>query len=298
MGNLYINIYIYNFFSDVHNNSYLADYSIYGDLKFNTLYDSLIASHSDINSGGVTYENGFYTVRYGKQLIKTKLSSKSWIKNSNNDISNINISTNSNIYDFIEIGTSDFDTEIQKCTTDSNGILIEPCIEYLTRLPPKANVKKLNYAISDYNGYIDFYHIPSSIISELKLPIWTKGCNSVNSYHPTVLKLLLDKGLQPEKYFVKTTVKTITLYSCLLEQNVEQINLLKIDTEGHDCIILKKFSEEIISNSRYDLLPKMIKFESNSLTEIESVNEIKNIYKKFNYIVTFSAGDTVLMKNK
>tara|TARA_A100001011_G_C14112185_1_gene757488 strand:+ start:325 stop:957 length:633 start_codon:yes stop_codon:yes gene_type:complete len=209
----------------------------------------------------------------------------------------MNISNN--IYDFVEIGTSDFDTEIQKATDITKGLSIEPVIYYLNRLPNKLNVKKLNCAITDFNGFIDFYHVPVENFGKsknLRLPCWAKGCNTVNQYHHTIEKLILDKNLDPDEFFVKTVVEAKTLYTCLLEEKVETIKLLKIDTEGHDCVILKKFAEEIINNNSYYLLPEIIKFESNTLTNKKDVNEIKEIYINLNYYVKFSGGDTILQK--
>ena len=49
---------------------------------------------------------------------------------------------NNGHYDFIEIGTSDFDTLIQKCSDDSVGLSIEPLKSHLDRLLNKPNVKK------------------------------------------------------------------------------------------------------------------------------------------------------------
>lgn len=54
-------------------------------------------------------------------------------------------------YDFIEIGTSDFDTEIQK-HPEKRGISIEPVKYYLDRLPESRTCKKLNMGISNYTG--------------------------------------------------------------------------------------------------------------------------------------------------
>ena len=54
-------------------------------------------------------------------------------------------------YDFIEIGTSDFDTEIQK-NDNKCGVSIEPIKYYLDKLPNKENCIKLNMGISNYNG--------------------------------------------------------------------------------------------------------------------------------------------------
>ena len=51
-------------------------------------------------------------------------------------------------FDFIEIGTSDFDTLLET-TTDKVGISIEPLKYYLDNLSNNDKVIKVNYAISD-----------------------------------------------------------------------------------------------------------------------------------------------------
>ena len=51
-------------------------------------------------------------------------------------------------YDFIEIGTSDYDTLIQQCGDDEIGLSIEVVKSYIDRLPEKKNVKKINCGIS------------------------------------------------------------------------------------------------------------------------------------------------------
>ena len=45
-------------------------------------------------------------------------------------------------YDFIEIGTSDFDTLIETSNDDTVGISIEPINYYINRLPNKKNIVK------------------------------------------------------------------------------------------------------------------------------------------------------------
>jgi hypothetical protein len=56
-------------------------------------------------------------------------------------------------YDFIEIGTSCFDTLIEKSSDVKVGISIEPIKYYCDKLPNKKNVIKLNKGISDQNGF-------------------------------------------------------------------------------------------------------------------------------------------------
>ena len=63
-------------------------------------------------------------------------------------------------YDFIEIGTSDFDTLIQSSNTTTKGISIEPLKFYLDNLPNNDNIIKSNYAVSNFNGKIDIYYVP------------------------------------------------------------------------------------------------------------------------------------------
>lgn len=97
--------------------------------------------------------------------------------------------------DFIEIGTSDFDTEIQK-NNNKTGLSIEPIKYYLDRLPDKKNIKKINVAISDYNGNADVYYVTPENISKYSLPCWVRGCNSINSYHKTVSDLCNKKNIK------------------------------------------------------------------------------------------------------
>jgi hypothetical protein len=83
-------------------------------------------------------------------------------------------------YDFIEVGTSDFHTLIQDCGDEVVGLSIEPITEYINNLPDKPNVTKIKAALSDEDGEIQIYRIPSEEITKNYLPFWVRGCNSVN----------------------------------------------------------------------------------------------------------------------
>ena len=88
-------------------------------------------------------------------------------------------------YDFIEVGTSDFDTLIQDATDNCIGLCIEPIKFYLDRLPNKPNVKKINSAIS-FDGKVGrdkVYYIPLETIQKHNMPLWIRGCNSMGDYH-------------------------------------------------------------------------------------------------------------------
>lgn len=97
-------------------------------------------------------------------------------------------------YDFLEIGTSDFDTEIQK-KDDKIGISIEPIEYYLNRLPEKKGCIKLNMGVSDYNGTCVVNYLSEETIRAHGFPSWVRGCNSINSFHKTVETLCQSKGV-------------------------------------------------------------------------------------------------------
>lgn len=168
----------------------------------------------------------------------------------------------------IEIGTSDFRTQAGV----ADGIFIEPVIEYFDRLPD--NCIKENVAISDYEGEIEIYYIPSEIIKKHNLPYWLRGCNSVNSIHPTISNMRL------QKYVVLDKVKVVRIRSIIKKHNVTEIDVLKIDTEGHDCVILNDFLDTV------DILPNQIQFENNVLSDEEEVNAVCERLIKLDYKCT------------
>ena len=194
-------------------------------------------------------------------------------------------------YDFIEVGTSDFHTLIQECSDESVGLSVEPISKYLDRLPNKPNVSKVNAALSDEDGEIEIYHIPSEEIYNNSLPFWVRGCNSVNKPHDfTRNKIgseLYDKIVKIDK------VPKISWKKLIKDYNVGSIDYLKIDTEGHEHIILKQYFELCKENP--SLYAKKIKFEYNETSNKEVLDEIISGLK--NYKITYFDEDIVLDLN-
>lgn len=164
----------------------------------------------------------------------------------------------------IEIGTSDFRTlaGIRK------GIFIEPVKEHFDRLP---ECNKLNVAVSNYEGYVDVYYIPLKIIKEKGLPNWLRGCNSIGSMHPTVI------STGNAKYCVNHSIEVVRIKSIIESNNVKDIELLKIDTEGHDTVILNDYLDTV------DIKPKKIQFENNSLSDQKEVLKVCSRLHKLGY---------------
>lgn len=192
--------------------------------------------------------------------------------------------------DFIEIGTANFDTLIEKSNDTTKGISIEPIKHYLDQLPNKLNVKKINCAISptNTNGEIEIFYIPEDIIDKNKLIPWLKGCNSINNYHPQHIKQNV------VKYVTKERVKEIPIKTILLENNVQSINVLKVDTEGCDADILINLYDIISVNK--NLCPNTIIFETKH-SEKEKINKVIDLYRLLKYeIIDANKTNTTLRK--
>lgn len=193
-------------------------------------------------------------------------------------------------YDFIEIGTSDFNTLIQK-ENPGIGLSVEPLKIYLDALPDKEGVIKVNCAISDFDGVVDVYWIDPQDIKVHNLPDWLRGCNSIIKPHPTAIAELFVRGLS--NIYKKTTCETITWETLVNRYNVTSIDYLKIDTEGHDCVIL-----ESILKSKAQILPKDIFFENNVLTSFESTQKILNSLLDTNYKLVSKTPDDIHVQLK
>ena len=211
-------------------------------------------------------------------------------------------------FDFIEIGTSDFDTLIQLVDNGSStygssiygsetrGLSIEPIKHYLDKLPNPKNCYKENVAISNKSGTVDIYYVPEETIKKHNLPQWVTGCSCVNNYHPSVVNYFNENNLDYKDYIIKDTVEVCDLHTILHKYNVSGIYLLKVDTEGHDPIILNHFLDNIGTNRH--LLPHKIVFETNCLSTHEDINNMIDRLKTFGYeVVTQIYGDTHMELN-
>ncbi len=196
-------------------------------------------------------------------------------------------------YDFIEIGTSDFDTEIQKCDDNKIGLSIEAIDYYLERLPNKKNVIKVNAAVSNYLGDVDVYFLNDETIKKFNLPYYVKGQNSIGSPHPEILKW--DKVGLTINDISKKNVKVINFKTIIEKYNVTSIGLLKIDTEGHDCIIMEDYLSFV--GSKKELLADNIIFESNMLSNQNMVKSIINKCVSLGYEI-IKTGENTVLKNK
>lgn len=159
-------------------------------------------------------------------------------------------------YDFIEIGTCDFDTLCQSCEDWQIGISVDAVAGFLDNLPNRSNVKKINAAISTDSRKSFIYTIPEDVIEKYNLPWWVRGCSKLGSPNNSVVRELESRSIQ-EGIFQKIEVETIPISDLLERNSVTGIGVFKTDLEGHDIKVI---------NSLLDygkVLPDRIIFEHN-----------------------------------
>ena len=199
-------------------------------------------------------------------------------------------------YAFVEIGTSDFDTEIQACEESATGLSIEPVKRYLDNLPDKKNVKKINCAVSDYDGTIKIYYVTDENIKKHSLPEFVRGCNSVNKPHPILTQVGFGANI-PSDLINVDEVPVKTFQSLAAEYEIESIDFLKIDTEGHDCVILRNYLAFCASNP--GVLAKRVLFESNQLSTANDVWQIINRFMSLGYtLISTSRGENTIVEKR
>lgn len=192
-------------------------------------------------------------------------------------------------YDFIEIGTSDFETLVQTCAAGAIGICVEPVKYYLDKLPTVVGVEKIHAAISYNNEEREslIYYVSPDEIQKNNLPLWLKGCNCIDGYHPQ------HRMLGVEALVIKEKVKQIPIKDIL--KKATAIHVLKIDTEGSDCDILIAAHNAMTSGD--SVFPKQIIFECNSLTCSIKLGTVLSAFCISNYSIE-KRGDNVFMAKR
>ena len=191
-------------------------------------------------------------------------------------------------FDFIEIGTADFNTIIQECDDNTQGMSIEPIKKYLDNLPNRPNVKKINCAIVDDETMksVNVYYVEESIIMSHGLGHWLKGCNSVGKPHdfhighypdPGAWHRSNDRDSLPKRNLLQEGLVTCIEIPCytfgqVMEENgVDYVEYIKLDTEGQDSKLVHSILDYYEKTGKE--LPKRILFESNAHNDPNEVNK-------------------------
>ena len=134
------------------------------------------------------------------------------------------------------IGNTPNDHLFNRIQCNKKIIFIEPIEEYYNQLIINYNEKYpnnefifLNVACSDKVGFIELY-VP---IVTNNSPSWANQLSSVLPNHVKNHNLNIDID--------KKIVKTIRLDNLINKYHISEIDLLCVDTEGHDYVILNDF---------------------------------------------------------
>lgn len=155
---------------------------------------------------------------------------------------------------FIELGACDFDNFIPLLQSGWKGFFIEPIPIYMESLKQSLESKNLlsncvfeQSAITNRNGLIDMVFV-SNPDEE-----WKRGISHVKQ-NPNK-KQNYTSDLITYNQFENETIKVpaMTLNSFVEKHKIDQIDLLKIDIEGHELVVLESYDWEI--------KPKFLKIE-------------------------------------
>lgn len=164
-------------------------------------------------------------------------------------------------YDFIEIGTADFDTLVeQDWPEDVRGICVEPRADLLANLIDRVNVIKVNAAISSEDGFAPLCYVEiEEFLKDAGVIVhYFRGISMLYNWHPGVLTWV-EEGHIPESAVKEQMVTVGTWPTFASTYDITAIGYLKIDTAGHDIVILRQYFEYCAKNPA--CLADVIEFE-------------------------------------
>lgn len=185
-------------------------------------------------------------------------------------------------FKFIEIGSCHFDTLIHEYGLNVRGLLVEPIAESFNLIPTSDTIVKENCAITNHNGTIDMYiHFNRKMSRKWKF----SSRKELNDFHKETGNWIYSSGsdmnsINENKFLPtksKRKVRCMTFYSLIEKYQINEVDVLKIDTEGHDHIILKQVYECIKSNQLK--INDLIRYEKNKLSSHEELKKISDLLK-------------------
>jgi FkbM family methyltransferase len=190
---------------------------------------------------------------------------------------------------FIQIGANDGVTHDRLhqfiVEGDWSGVLVEPVPYYFQRLQATyaayPNLRMENVAIGTEEGVREIYRIREG---QAHLPAWVNGMASLH------LDVLMNhKWAIPdiEDHIVRDQIHCIRLETLLQKHHVEHLDLLAIDTEGHDYEVIKQ-----IDFGR--LRPQVITYEHKHLSKSDR-RDCESLLHLHNYRISRQLGNTLAL---
>jgi FkbM family methyltransferase len=170
---------------------------------------------------------------------------------------------------FIEIGSCDFDTLNRLGKKGWGGIIVEPIKRYLDSLERYEHVSYLNAAVDVAPGVRNMNVYKKEVVDK---DHDFAGMSSFDEYVIPQNKHLVDK--------VETV--TVTYQDVLNSASIPKVDFLKIDTEGHDRVIL----EQVIYEGPHR--PNLIKVEH---CHVKQAFDMASFLEEREYLVFFETRD-------
>lgn len=209
-------------------------------------------------------------------------------------------------FDFVEIGTSDFDTLLHTARDGMRGLSVEPLCHYLDALPNRTGMAKVCAAVTgdaaDGAGgtapaTADVYFVHPDDIARHGLNNYLRGCSSLGAPHPTAGRELAARGLSHLQRSL--TVPVVSVSQLFTRHGIASLDAFKVDTEGHDAAILAGLMSYCDGQpspaARASCWPRRIQFESNILTpRAVLVETVAGLARRGYALVTATEDDTLL----
>ena len=167
---------------------------------------------------------------------------------------------------FLEIGTCNFDTLVPLCNNGWRGYFVEPIAEYALdvskQLSETAVANITVCAISNVDGEVEMW-------KSLEDGDW-RGMSHVCEHKG---EMLFDNPTNSHLKKEKIKVPCLKLDTYLDKMNIDHIDYMKIDVEGHETDIIEAYS--------WRIKPTFIKMEH---AHIDDIN-MKRILEEQGYVV-------------
>ena len=157
---------------------------------------------------------------------------------------------------------------------DWKAFLLEPVPSIFEKLKTtyknRPNTFFLNVAVSDKSQTTPFYFIDNIPPEEKQnFPDWFDQLGSFNREH-----ISSHLGHAGEKHLKTMQIPTVSLEKLFTSSSIDKLDVLHIDTEGHDWIIIKQLDLDKI-------LPQVILIENKHLTLHDDVEFRKKFQNKY-----------------
>lgn len=154
-----------------------------------------------------------------------------------------------------------------------SALFVEP-VPYLferlkTNYPDHSRFRFANVAINEGDS-LDFYWVDSEVKNIFDdLPFWYDQLGSFDRQH-----IVNELGERMEPYILSQTLEGTTLPGLLKKNDIKNIDILHIDTEGYDWKILSQLDINAFT-------PTFILYESNHLSKKELTDSYEFLDKKY-----------------